>query len=128
MATERFGKSQHVRRGWEYKRIYRKGKRFHHPALTLVVYRRQEDKASKGVVPQGETMRLGLSVSRKVDKASVGRNRLKRRLRELFRRGRAGLAPGLDLVFVPRPGSSKLSFADLESAFTTLCQKAGLQR
>ena len=60
--------------------------------------------------------RLGLAVSRKVDKRAVGRNRIKRLARESFRHtfetvsprpsGVAGQKPaasGLDLVVLPRP-------------------------
>jgi ribonuclease P protein component len=67
--------------------------------------------------PNGSTRsRLGLAVSRKVDKRAVGRNRIKRVARESFRQtfetvsagpsGSAGQKPtafGLDLVVLPRP-------------------------
>jgi len=60
--------------------------------------------------------RLGLAVSRKVDKRAVGRNRIKRLVRESFRHAfqtvpsepqvspaRPASAAGLDLVVLPRP-------------------------
>ena len=47
--------------------------------------------------------RLGITVSRKVGKAVV-RNRVKRLVREAFRRNREALPTGLDLVFVARAG------------------------
>ena len=50
---------------------------------------------------QMEHSRLGLSVSRKVGHA-VQRNRWKRLIREAFRRQRADLPAGLDLVVIPR--------------------------
>ena len=43
------------------------------------------------------TCRLGITVTRKVGGA-VRRNRIKRRMREIFRRHRTALAPDLDLV------------------------------
>ena len=56
--------------------------------------------------------RLGLAVSRKVGNAVV-RNRLKRRLREIFRVERS-LAPAhRDLILIPRPGCSDLDFQKL---------------
>ncbi len=46
--------------------------------------------------------RLGISVSRKKVKTAVGRNRLKRLIREAFRLSKPELPPGLDLIVVPR--------------------------
>lgn len=46
--------------------------------------------------------RLGLAVSKKVDKRAVGRNRIKRLVRDWFRHSRAEL-PGGDLVVVAKP-------------------------
>ncbi|MGE3164185.1 MAG: ribonuclease P protein component [Planctomycetota bacterium] len=53
--------------------------------------------------------RLGLAVSRRVGNAVV-RNRVKRRLRELFRRHRAALPGSVDLVVIPQPGAGELPF------------------
>ncbi|MCA1906681.1 MAG: ribonuclease P protein component [Desulfarculus sp.] len=56
--------------------------------------------------------RLGLTVSRRVGGAVV-RNRIKRRLREIFRRAGADLPRGIDLVAVARPEAAGLDFAAL---------------
>ena len=47
-------------------------------------------------------LRIGLSVGRRVGNA-VARQRIKRRLREAFRRGRAEWPSGYDLLVVVRP-------------------------
>ncbi|WP_325279326.1 ribonuclease P protein component [Tahibacter sp.] len=76
-------------------------------------YRNTEDTAA----------RLGLAVSRRVSKLAVQRNRLKRLVRESFRRNRALLAP-IDILVISRsaavtvPGSELL--ADLEQLWSRL--------
>jgi len=45
--------------------------------------------------------RLGLAVSRKVSPTAVGRNRIKRQVRESFRTRQASL-PGIDIVVMAR--------------------------
>jgi len=49
--------------------------------------------------------RIGLAVSRKVSRKAVVRNRVKRQVRESFRRNQFVLA-GLDLVVVARPAAA----------------------
>lgn len=56
--------------------------------------------------------RLGVTVTRRVAGA-VGRNRVKRLVREVFRQSRAHLPPGLDLVVVASPGAPELGFAQV---------------
>lgn len=70
----------------------------------------------------GTRARLGLAVSRRVDGRAVVRNRIKRRLRELFRRLplRAG-----DCVVVARAGAATASQAVLEASLTRLLGKLG---
>lgn len=67
---------------------------------------------------------FGLAVSRKVDKRAVGRNRIKRVLRDFFRHHRAELAPGA-YVAVARPGAAALDNAQLTSTLHALLRRAG---
>jgi ribonuclease P protein component len=68
--------------------------------------------------------RLGLAVSRKVDRRAVVRNRIKRGLRETFRAQRATLAPG-EYVVVARPGAAALDADALQRTLLTLLHRAG---
>ncbi len=68
--------------------------------------------------------RLGLAVSRKVDPHAVGRNRIKRVLRDAFRHARVRLQPGAYVV-VARGPSAKADNATLRAGFLRLLQRAG---
>lgn len=67
--------------------------------------------------------RLGLAVSRKVDKRAVGRNRIKRVLRDAFRLMQPRLAPG-SYVVVARPAAAQLDNAALRAAFLSVLKRA----
>lgn len=71
--------------------------------------------------------RLGLVVSRKVGNA-VERNRVKRRLREVFRASKARLPSPLDVVVVchpPAAGTSHEEFRELFDRFLRWCDREG---
>ncbi len=68
--------------------------------------------------------RLGLAVSRKVDPDAVGRNRIKRVLRDAFRHSRVHLQPGAYVV-VARPPAAKSDNAALRAGFLRLLRRAG---
>ena len=64
-----------------------------------------------------ETLRLGLSVSKKVGNAVV-RNTLRRRLREIFANAAPEAGSDLDLVVSARPTARDASFEDLRAEFS----------
>ncbi|TYL49327.1 ribonuclease P protein component [Marinomonas sp. IMCC 4694] len=71
--------------------------------------------------------RLGLIVSKKTDKRAVGRNRIKRLVRNSFRHHKTPLS-GLDIVFLARQGIKELENVDLhnrlDKAWGQLAKKA----
>ncbi len=100
----------------QFRRIYAKGKSA--VGSALVVY------ARRGGARDG---RLGLTVSTKVGCAVV-RNRVRRRLREIYRLHEDELAPGYDIVVVARVRAADTRYARLEEQFLKLCGKLGLLR
>ena len=69
--------------------------------------------------------RLGLTVSAKLGHA-VERNRMRRRLREIYRLHEAEFKPGVDLVVVARSASVDAEFSALEQAFLQLARRLSL--
>jgi ribonuclease P protein component len=112
MARASFPRCARVRARSEFTRVFDAGKRVAHPALGLHWLR---DDAPP---------RLGLAVSRKVDRRAVGRNRIKRLLRDEFRMLRARLPMGA-YVIVARAGAATLDAAQLRAVFCSLLQRSG---
>jgi ribonuclease P protein component len=98
-AGERLRSEERLRRRTDYLRCYRTGRRRHGP-LAIVYFAPN----SLG------HPRIGITASRKVGKAVI-RHRLKRRIKEVYRRwpGRAQL-PALDLVVHLKPEAGKSDF------------------
>lgn len=67
--------------------------------------------------------RFGVSVKRALGNA-VKRNRIRRRIREILRHGRAGLPGGWDFVIHPRASVATHAFAALEAELTELLRRA----
>ena len=75
------------------------------------------------LVAEAAPPRLGITVSKRVDKHAVGRNRLKRQCRECFRRLRPQLPPG-DYVLLARPEAAKADNPTVRSDLLQLLERA----
>lgn len=69
--------------------------------------------------------RVGITVSKKLGHAVV-RNRVRRRLREIYRLNEAQFLPGYDIVVVARSRAVEASFQELRESYLSLARKAGL--
>lgn len=98
----------------DFRRLYRRGKSFAHPAL--VVY---FGKNRAGIC------RVGITVSTKIGGA-VERNRCKRVIRAAYRAVLPELPAGYDFVFVARTRTKHLKSTQVEEAMRFLLRKAGL--
>ena len=77
------------------------------------------------VLPQADSLapaRLGITVSKKVGVAVV-RNRVKRLVREAFRRLKTLFPKGLDLVFVAKQTAAGSELAEVARELERLCRK-----
>lgn len=107
-----FPRAARVRAKAEFARVFDAGKRTAEPRLAL------------HWLADAAPPRLGLAVSRKVDAHAVGRNRIKRVLRDAFRHLRPRLQGGAYVV-VARRDASAADNAALRDAFERLLLRAG---
>ena len=71
--------------------------------------------------------RVGITVSKKLGKAHI-RNRIRRRLREVYRLNEMAFRPGWDLVVVARSKAVDAPFDKLTKSFLSLARKMGTLR
>ena len=71
------------------------------------------------------TNRVGVTVGKKLGHAVV-RNRVRRRLREIYRTNEARLAPGWDIVVVARVKAVYAEYGQMERSFLALAAKLEL--
>ena len=97
-----------------FRRLYRKG----HTCANryLAIYCRKNGQACN---------RIGLTVNAKLG-CAVRRNRMRRRLREIYRLHEAQFARGYDIVVVARTRAIGADYAALERAYLSLAAKLGL--
>lgn len=69
--------------------------------------------------------RVGITVSKKLGHAVV-RNRIRRRLREIYRLNEAKFQPGWDIVVVARSRAVEAPFARLTDSYLALAARAGI--
>jgi len=106
--AETFAKADRLRKRREFLEVQREGRKIHSRDLLILV-------CSRGDTSQ----RVGITVSTKVGGA-VQRNRVKRVLREVWRRHRCVLPRGLDVVMIAKRSAVDATLADLTVQFQEL--------
>lgn len=108
--------SKSLKQSHLFRRLYHRGRSAANGYLVLYCRRNGTDRN-----------RIGLTVSAKLGHAVV-RNRVRRRLREIYRLHEASFQPGWDLVVVARSRAVPADYRTLEQAYLSLAKKLGLLR
>ena len=111
----RFLKSERLKRSKEFKAVFQQCRKLEDGQLALYVQFSGDAALRK----------FGVSLSRALGKAYL-RNRLKRRLREIYRVEKEKFRGGYQIILVPRRGSAGRTFGELKTSFLTLAARAGL--
>jgi ribonuclease P protein component len=112
--TAGLGCDERIRRRADFQQVYGQGVRIHGRYSTIFV------------LPNNQGVgRLGIAATKKLGGA-VRRNRAKRLIREVFRRNK--IAPGLDVVVVPRRELLEASLTALEADYRNTLERRLRQR
>jgi len=105
---------ERIRKREDFTRIFSQGRRVYDTQMILLL------------LPRSETpSRIGLAVGKKTGNAPR-RNRIKRLLREAYRKNKHLIQKSHDLVFLPRPQLGDLTLSNMEQVVTRLINKSGL--
>lgn len=114
--TERLPKSARLLKRAEFLKLSRTGAKLQSASFIVISSTNHRSES-----------RLGITVSGKVGNAVI-RNRIKRQVREFFRRCRAGLRPGTDILVIARKGAVGLAAPGIESELGRAFNHQSLRR
>ena len=105
-----------IKKNKDFRLIYKRGKSS--VTSVLAMYVRKNKNASN---------RIGITVSTKVGKAVV-RNRVRRRIREAYRKNEMRFEQGFDIIFVSRVRAASVSFYEIEKNILKLSKSLDILR
>ena len=128
MKPEGFPAAIRVRKRREFLRIQGAGAKHHLRHFLVFVVPPAAISANPAVGPatmRSGSARLGITVTRKVGCAVV-RNRIKRYVREAFRRKRGSFTPGYEMVWVAKQSAASVDYDEVVAAMDALGKRPPL--
>ncbi len=92
-------KTHRLRNRKHYRAVYEQGIRRYSPHLTLIAL---STESTTDAIYSPET-KIGISISKKVSKKAVVRNRIKRQIKSVIRTNLHSMRPGWKIVIVVKP-------------------------
>ncbi|HNV86672.1 MAG TPA: ribonuclease P protein component [Candidatus Omnitrophota bacterium] len=111
-----FRKDRHLTRRTDFADVLRNGRAFRYAVFQLICRPRE----------QAEATRLGIGVAKRNFKKAVDRNRIKRWVRECFRKREERFLFPCDLMVRVFSGKESRIFGEFKEAFDEALRKAGL--
>lgn len=101
MKKERLSSKERLKKDKEFQIVFREGKKIWINSILLIIYKPNDL----------NYRRLGIVVSKKIRKANQ-RNKVKRRVRELFRRNKDLFPENCDIIIIPHPNLLNFKYRD----------------
>lgn len=110
-----FPASQRIKKSREFQRIRDSSRKIFSKHFLMLVARSEASRP-----------RLGITITTKIDKRAAVRNKLKRRIRYIFRTQQESFKNPVDLVVIARQNSQLCSFDELKFEIIGMLRRGGL--
>ncbi len=117
--SQAFPKAEHLTFRSQFLRVQSGGAKFHTRHFILMVL---ANNPADGDPPVAR--RIGITVTKRVSKRAVHRNRVKRLVREFYRKNRDQLPAGVDLVVVAKRGAPELTLEQVTHELSSAARAA----
>lgn len=105
-----------LKKNIEFKKVYSQGKNYWNRNLILYVKKNNYN-----------YNRVGFTITKKIGN-SVVRNKIRRRLKEVYRLNMQNMNLGYDLIFIPKKNTVDISYQELESAMLHILKISGIKK
>ncbi|MFN8673971.1 MAG: ribonuclease P protein component [Candidatus Sericytochromatia bacterium] len=110
-------KEKRLRKNSDFEKVYHCGKSLSCKILVLYVLKKENP----------ESIRFGFSISKKISKKAVIRNKIKRQLASIIRKESLNISDkSLDLVFIARKAILDANFDKINESVNYLLNKSGI--
>lgn len=103
-----------LRKNAEFKKVYIGGKNFWNRNLILYIKKNKLEES-----------RFGITITKKIGNAVV-RNKIRRRVKEIYRLNLHRIKDGYDLILLPKKNVVDISYKELESALIHILKISGM--
>ena len=105
-----------LKKNIEFKKVYSQGKNYWNRNLILYVKKNNYN-----------YNRVGFTITKKIRNSEV-RNKIRRRLKEVYRLNMQNMNLGYDLIFIPKKNTVDISYQELESAMLHILKISGIKK
>lgn len=111
-------KAHRLRKRQDYRAVYKGGIRRYSPHLTLIALKEQQSEDF------ARPTKLGISISKKVSKKAVTRNRIKRQIKGAIQSNLDAISPGWKIVITVKPKAIECKYEHFLRELEELLKKA----
>lgn len=115
--SQSFGKDYRIRKTKDFNTVQKKAVKLHCKHFLILICK-----------AAGKYNRLGITVSKKIDKRAVVRNKIKRRVRDIFRLNQHLLRENFDIIIIARKNAAEITYRESAAQILSALRNKGYMR